>query len=357
MGRPTASRERAAAQEKSREMIPPSDQFAAEGRDRTADQGDARAFDAHLHDASAPRDLATGQFHPAQFLTPVRPQAAVCRAADGISSTPTRGAKNLETKSYSGASDRPVTMTPRTGSCARRRISGWMARTSASPSSSTRRSNRFRPAKRIRAGMAVRSKVRSSSDNTSGPDRLAGEIERDPVGALPCGQESAPRLEPRGLASFEEAFLPEDVRCRQGGMAAEIDLRFRGEPSEVERTVVEPVGEGRLGEVHLRCHILHPLIVGRFRQDADRGGIARISALCERVDLGDALAHRLDLGLLGESGASARVSTPRHATTPERFDSGPRFAKISELSPAIHDRSCGSGRRSILYLMGDPSST
>ena len=37
-----------------------------------------------LHAAAAPGDLACGQSGSAQFFLPVRSQATVCRAADGI---------------------------------------------------------------------------------------------------------------------------------------------------------------------------------------------------------------------------------------------------------------------------------
>ena len=56
----------------------------------------------------------------------------------GSSSTPTRGAKKRDTKSYPASSARAVTMTPRHGTLPRSAISGRSARTAASDSSSIR---------------------------------------------------------------------------------------------------------------------------------------------------------------------------------------------------------------------------
>ena len=56
----------------------------------------------------------------------------------------------------------------------------------------------------------------------------------------------------------EHPRLPKDVGTRQGRVAAELNLHRRSEPAETEPFLKSPE-EGRLGEVHLPCHLLHPV--------------------------------------------------------------------------------------------------
>jgi hypothetical protein len=74
-------------------------------------------------------------------------------------------------------------------------------------------------------------------------------------------------------AGRQMAVLPEDVRTGQRGMATEGDLDSWGEPAQI-KTIRAPAQKRRLGEVHLTCHVLHPLGFTRRRQDAHRGRIA-----------------------------------------------------------------------------------
>ena len=70
-------------------------------------------------------------------------------------------------------------------------------------------------------------------------------------------------------------------------VAAQIDFDRRREPAEIV-----PVALGneecRLGEVHLTRDVEHPLWIGWFWEDADRGWIPSERAIGESVDLGDA---------------------------------------------------------------------
>ena len=75
-------------------------------------------------------------------------------------------------------------------------------------------------------------------------------------------------------------------------MAAEVDFRRRSEPAKVKFWArAEPLRKGGLREIHLCRHILHPCLVSRFGQHANRRGVAGETTISERVDLADANAH------------------------------------------------------------------
>ncbi len=73
-------------------------------------------------------------------------------------------------------------------------------------------------------------------------------------------------------------------------MTAERDLYRRREPAQRE-AVGLPDEKRRLGEIHLARDALHPALVARCGQEADRRGVAREGRVGERVDLGDREAH------------------------------------------------------------------
>ncbi len=126
-------------------------QLAAQYRDGLADQDDASFLDADLDDTAPARNLVSAQRIATELLRPVRAETAVRRATDRIFVDADPGAKNRETKSWPPELARPVTITPRTGNCSSRRISGCKPRTCSSVPTSTKRSNRLRPAYRIGA--------------------------------------------------------------------------------------------------------------------------------------------------------------------------------------------------------------
>ena len=169
---------------------------------------------------------------------------------------------------------------------------GVRPRTFSSLSSSTRRSKRFGRRTRTGAPRADCSSASSLGIGNGLGDRLGGEIKLDSIGTRSRGQQAAARLEERGLAGGKMAFFPQDMGRRQRGMSAEVDFASRSEPSQAEfRAVSEAPGERCLREVHLGRHVLHPLLVGRLGEHADRRGVAGERALGECVDLGDANAH------------------------------------------------------------------
>ena len=92
----------------------------------------------------------------------------------------------------------------------------------------------IRPAKRIDAGIAASSTASSSGERDLRRHRLAREVELDAVRAATGGEQAAPGLEARGQLVGDVPFLPEDVRRRQGRVAAEVDLRVGREPPQIE---------------------------------------------------------------------------------------------------------------------------
>ena len=101
-----------------------SDQFAAEHGHGPADEDDPRPFDADPdHPPRRDRWWPTSS-DLAEASPPVRPEAAVGRAADRILVDADPGAKNREAKSNAGSADRLVTITPRHGRAASLRMSG-----------------------------------------------------------------------------------------------------------------------------------------------------------------------------------------------------------------------------------------
>ena len=151
-------------------------------------------------------------------------------------------------------------------------------------------------------------------------DWLAGKIKLDALEAASCGQEAAPRLEPRRLASGQEPFLPQDMGRGQRGMAAEVHLRVGGKPAKAKRRFpIELTDVGRLREIHFRGHILHPSFLGWLGQDADGRGISTEAAIGESVNLGEALSHGFYLGELTDWGSWRAFRHTTDTTMPAGF--------------------------------------
>ena len=83
------------------------------------------------------------------------------------------------------------------------------------------------------------------------------------------------------------AILPEDVRAGQRGMATEGNFDSWGEPAQI-KTIRAPAQKRRLGEIHLTCHVLHPLGFTRRRQDAHSGRVAGKGRVCKGIYLDNA---------------------------------------------------------------------
>jgi hypothetical protein len=83
------------------------------------------------------------------------------------------------------------------------------------------------------------------------------------------------------------AILPEDVRTGQRGMATEGNFDSRGKPAQI-KTIWASVQERRLGEVHLTCHVLHPLGLARPREDAHGSRVAGKEGICKGIYLHNA---------------------------------------------------------------------
>jgi len=83
---------------------------------------------------------------------------------------------------------------------------------------------------------------------------------------------------------WQMGILPEDVSARQRGMAAERHFDSWGEPAQT-KAVWTPAEKRRLGEVHLARYLLHPLVLARRWQDADRGWITGKTCIGKGINL------------------------------------------------------------------------
>src|SRR6267143_2049244 len=86
------------------------------------------------------------------------------------------------------------------------------------------------------------------------------------------------------------SVFPQDMRARQRGMAAEIDLDRGREPAEI---IAVALGNQKrsFGEIHLTRDVEHPGGFGWSWEDADRGRVPRERFAGERVYLCDPEAH------------------------------------------------------------------
>ncbi len=74
------------------------------------------------------------------------------------------------------------------------------------------------------------------------------------------------------------------MRRGQRRVAAEIHLRRRCEPAQLEAAIKARDDEGRLRQVHFPSHELHPGWLSRGREEAHRGGVAGEGLVGERID-------------------------------------------------------------------------
>jgi len=154
------------------------------------------------------------------------------------------GAKNLETKSNPGTTDRLVTMTPRLDR-------------------------------------------HHTMCNLFGGD-LSQIVE--PVAPNP------PQLDPQRRGQFGQcvriqvARLLQNVSASQRRMAAQCDLDRGREPAQAE-AVILPDQERSLRQVHLARDIAHPPLRTGLCQQTDRSGVAAKHPVGEHVDLRQDLPH------------------------------------------------------------------
>src|SRR5205814_115040 len=112
---------------------------------------------------------------------------------------------------------------------------------------------------------------------------LGRKIELDEVAVAFRGQYTAARVKTEnGIAA--DVLAPDRVGRGERGVAAEIDFDSGSEPAK-SPTIVAGLQVRRLGEVHLRGDVRHPLVIPRAVHETDGGGIALECIACERVDL------------------------------------------------------------------------
>ena len=123
--------------------------------------------------------------------------------------------------------------------------------------------------------------------------RRGREVEPDPaVGAWPGGQRAAGGVEPDRGPGPDPALAPEHVGRGEGGVPAQLDLDGGGEPAQPVAAGLGPwQQEGRLRQVHLGRHPLHPGRLGVLVEQADRGRVAGERLGGEGVDLEQGPGH------------------------------------------------------------------
>ena len=108
-----------------------------------------------------------------------------------------------------------MTITPRTGNCSSRRISGRKRRTSCLALDLDQKIESIATGEQ---NEAAQGRVELGELVVVGHFlvyRFGGKIQLDSVGARRGGQKAAPRVEERGLAGREMALFPENVGGRQ----------------------------------------------------------------------------------------------------------------------------------------------
>ena len=118
------------------------------------------------------------------------------------------------------------------------------------------------------------------------------EIHLDPGPVAPRREQPADCVKERGIGGRYPARLPKNVSTGEGGMTAERDFDRRCEPAEPPAVVLR-VQEGCLRKIHFLRDLLHPGLVARRRQQADRRRIASERLIGESIDLIDGEAHGL----------------------------------------------------------------
>jgi len=118
-----------------------------------------------------------------------------------------------------------------------------------------------------------------------------GKVELDPLAFLARFEQSAPGVKPR--FALQGLLLPERVRAGQRRMTAQIDFGRRREPSQ-RKVAVARKQKRRLGEVHLRGDVLHPLRIALTVEQTDSRGIALERLAGERLVADDGAVERDD---------------------------------------------------------------
>jgi hypothetical protein len=97
-------------------------------------------------------------------------------------------------------------------------------------------------------------------------------------------------------------------------VAAQIDFDGRGEPSKIEAIALGPRREeGRLGEIHLARHQVHPRRITSGGQQAHSGRITGKRLVRERVDL-----EERKFGRAGSAGHVPRIIAGTQSPPPDR---------------------------------------
>src|SRR5713226_112843 len=93
------------------------------------------------------------------------------------------------------------------------------------------------------------------------------------------------------------ALFPEHMRARQRGMSTQVHFHGGREPAQM-KAILLPMQKGGLGQVHLLCHLLHPLHISWLWQDTDCRWIAPKGGIRKRIHLRNRLSHRVSSLLL-----------------------------------------------------------
>src|SRR5207249_3403638 len=94
-----------------------------------------------------------------------------------------------------------------------------------------------------------------------------------------------------GFSRIDESLRKKNMRTRERGVAAEIDFHLGGHPPQIEPVGAASAEKGGLREVHFGGDRLHPRVVARAIEYADRGGITTKGFRRKSIDLKNANGH------------------------------------------------------------------
>lgn len=114
--------------------------------------------------------------------------------------------------------------------------------------------------------------------------RPGRKVEFDPLAHFAGGEQAAAGVETGFGFRGQTARLPEGVGAGKSGVATQVHLHRRGEPTQA---VAVGLGDqkGGFGEIHFQGHRLHPRGISRFIQHTDSRGVAAEGLVGEGVYL------------------------------------------------------------------------
>lgn len=128
-----------------------------------------------------------------------------------------------------------------------------------------------------------------------GPGRFCRKVQFNPLPCQPGGEEAAEGIELDDLPSLCQALAEEDMGAGQSGVAAEVNLHLRGKPAQAP-AILPGCQEGRLRQVHLHGHLLHPcLSLPAIEEQAHSRRVAGEGLLGKGVHLVYGISHHSSL--------------------------------------------------------------